>query len=104
MSSQMGCAAHLVTSATRQALQQCTCSHTNSLTSCQHFTLAQVKKPAKQSQPDEAGTQTDQPLDTVFVSSEVGPWSKTGGLGDVVGSLPIALANRGHRVMVVAPR
>jgi len=40
----------------------------------------------------------------VFVTSEVAPWSKTGGLGDVLGSLPIALASRGHRVMVVAPR
>ena len=44
------------------------------------------------------------PLDIVFVSAEVAPWSKTGGLGDVVGSLPAALAARGHRVMVVAPR
>lgn len=40
----------------------------------------------------------------VFVSAEVAPYSKTGGLGDVCGSLPIALAQRGHRVMVVAPR
>ena len=48
--------------------------------------------------------QAEQLLDIVFVSSEVAPWSKTGGLGDVVGSLPIALAARGHRVMVVAPR
>ena len=48
--------------------------------------------------------QAETPLDIVFVSSEVAPWSKTGGLGDVVGSLPIALAARGHRVMVVAPR
>jgi starch synthase len=40
----------------------------------------------------------------VFVSSEVAPWSKTGGLADVVGALPPALAKRGHRVMVVAPR
>eukprot|EP00252_Welwitschia_mirabilis_P007253 TRINITY_DN18476_c0_g1_i1.p1 TRINITY_DN18476_c0_g1~~TRINITY_DN18476_c0_g1_i1.p1 ORF type:complete len:701 (+),score=137.24 TRINITY_DN18476_c0_g1_i1:522-2624(+) len=40
----------------------------------------------------------------VFVSSEVAPYSKTGGLADVSGSLPIALAARGHRVMVVSPR
>ena len=40
----------------------------------------------------------------VFVTSEVAPWSKTGGLGDVCGALPIALADRGHRVMVVSPR
>jgi len=40
----------------------------------------------------------------VFVTSEVHPWSKTGGLGDVAGALPPALAKRGHRVMVVAPR
>ena len=40
----------------------------------------------------------------VFVTAEVAPWSKTGGLGDVCGSLPPALAARGPRVMVVAPR
>lgn len=40
----------------------------------------------------------------VFVTSEAAPYSKTGGLGDVCGSLPIALAVRGHRVMVVSPR
>ncbi|KAJ9539587.1 hypothetical protein OSB04_026093 [Centaurea solstitialis] len=40
----------------------------------------------------------------VFVTSEASPYSKTGGLGDVCGSLPIALAARGHRVMVVSPR
>ena len=43
-------------------------------------------------------------MSLVFVASEVAPWSKTGGLGDVMGSLPAALAERGHRVMVVAPR
>ncbi|KAK9834131.1 hypothetical protein WJX81_000869 [Elliptochloris bilobata] len=48
--------------------------------------------------------QAETPLDIVFVSAEVAPWSKTGGLGDVVGSLPVALAARGHRVMVIAPR
>lgn len=40
----------------------------------------------------------------VFVTSEAAPYSKTGGLADVCGSLPIALAARGHRVMVISPR
>ncbi|CAA7402504.1 unnamed protein product [Spirodela intermedia] len=43
-------------------------------------------------------------LNIVFVTAEAAPYSKTGGLGDVCGSLPIALADRGHRVMVVSPR
>ncbi len=36
--------------------------------------------------------------------SEVAPYSKTGGLGDVAGALPSALARRGHQVRVVSPR
>ena len=47
---------------------------------------------------------TDNPMQIVFVSSEVAPWSKTGGLADVCGSLPQALVARGHRVMVIAPK
>ncbi|KAG6556462.1 hypothetical protein Mapa_002407 [Marchantia paleacea] len=43
-------------------------------------------------------------MNVVLVAAECAPWSKTGGLGDVVGALPKALARRGHRVMVVAPR
>ncbi len=30
----------------------------------------------------------------VFVSTEVAPWSKTGGLADVIGSLPSRLADK----------
>ncbi|KAL4375847.1 hypothetical protein GQ457_02G011170 [Hibiscus cannabinus] len=44
-------------------------------------------------------------MNIILVAAECAPWSKTGsGLGDVAGSLPKALARRGHRVMVVVPR
>ncbi|KAI8465947.1 MAG: granule-bound starch synthase I [Monoraphidium minutum] len=48
--------------------------------------------------------QAANPMNLVFVAAEVAPWSKTGGLGDVVGGLPIELAKRGHHVMTIAPR
>ncbi len=39
----------------------------------------------------------------LFVASEVTPFAKTGGLADVAGSLPAALASMGHHVFVVLP-
>lgn len=39
----------------------------------------------------------------MYVSSEVAPFIKTGGLGDVAGSLPKALVERGHEVAVFCP-
>src|SRR5260370_19220058 len=39
-----------------------------------------------------------------FVASECVPFSKTGGLADVVGALPRALVSLGHQVTVYLPR
>lgn len=43
-------------------------------------------------------------LRIVFASAEAAPFSKTGGLGDVAGSLPQALAAAGCRVAVMLPK
>jgi len=44
-----------------------------------------------------------QPLKVLLVSSEVSPFAKTGGLGDVLGALPKALRRRGADARVVVP-
>ena len=51
----------------------------------------------------------DRPLKILVVSSEVVPFAKTGGLADVAGSLPKALAtvgndNLGNDVRIAMPR
>jgi starch synthase len=43
-------------------------------------------------------------MHVAFVASECVPFSKTGGLADVVGALPRALAASGHQVSVYLPR
>jgi starch synthase len=40
----------------------------------------------------------------LMVGSEMTPFAKTGGLADVLGALPLALARLGHEVEVVIPR
>lgn len=42
-------------------------------------------------------------LKILFLSAEVAPFAKTGGLGDIGGSLPKALHDMGHDVRVVMP-
>ncbi|MFC1678260.1 glycogen synthase [Patescibacteria group bacterium] len=42
-------------------------------------------------------------LKIVSISSEVAPFSKTGGLGDVARSLPKALNRLGHEIIVITP-
>lgn len=43
------------------------------------------------------------PLHILHVSSEVYPFSKTGGLADVLGALPLEQARLGHTVTVISP-
>jgi starch synthase len=42
-------------------------------------------------------------VNILFVAAEMHPFAKTGGLADVVGALPLALARRGHQVSLVLP-
>ncbi|MBN1545663.1 MAG: glycogen synthase GlgA [Syntrophaceae bacterium] len=43
-------------------------------------------------------------LNILMIASEVEPFAKVGGLADVVGAIPKALAARGHDVRIVMPR
>lgn len=40
----------------------------------------------------------------LFLSSEVVPFAKTGGLADVAGALPVALEHLGHEVCIILPK
>jgi starch synthase len=43
-------------------------------------------------------------LDILMITPEARPFAKTGGLADVCGALPLALARLGHRVTIVLPK
>src|SRR5512137_677351 len=44
------------------------------------------------------------PLNILFVSSEVEPFAKTGGLADVSSALPKAVKDLGHEIRIMMPR
>ncbi len=44
------------------------------------------------------------PIQVLFLSSEVEPFAKTGGLADVSGALPLTIYNLGHEVRIMLPR
>jgi starch synthase len=44
------------------------------------------------------------PLNILFVSSEVEPFAKTGGLADVSGALPRAIKDLGHEIRIAMPK
>ena len=45
----------------------------------------------------------DRPLHIAFLAAEALPYAKAGGLGDVAGALPRAIAQAGHRVTLLLP-
>jgi len=51
----------------------------------------------------QATTTTSPPIRILFATSEIAPWVKTGGLGDVAGALPAALSAAGMDVRILVP-
>ena len=49
------------------------------------------------------GGMTEKPIEITMVASEMFPFAKSGGLGDVIGALPPALERMGHKVCVYLP-
>ncbi|MBL8441325.1 MAG: glycogen/starch synthase, partial [Betaproteobacteria bacterium] len=42
-------------------------------------------------------------MKVLFATSEIAPWVKTGGLGDVAAALPAALGDAGQDIRVLVP-
>jgi starch synthase len=65
---------------------------------------ATAKPAARKAAAQKPAGKPDRTLSILMISSEAHPFAKTGGLAEVVGSLPLALARLGHRVTIVLPR
>lgn len=62
---------------------------------------ARARRPTEP--PTKAEPRVSPTLRVLMVASELTPYAKSGGLGDVVAALPAALATLGHHVTVVVP-
>src|SRR5207248_3416953 len=62
-----------------------------------------IPRPPRRPRPS-CGRRRFDAVKILFVASEAAPYVKTGGLGDVIGALPRALAARGHELLVVIPK
>lgn len=65
--------------------------------------MERVKSSARAKRGPRGASKKGPPLHIAMVSSEIGPFAKTGGLADVVGSLSPALEKLGLRVSLVMP-
>src|SRR5687767_2290654 len=64
-----------------------------------------TRRPRAASEPaGETHSSSEPPLSILMVTSEAHPFAKTGGLAEVAGALPPALARLGHEVTLVLPR
>jgi starch synthase len=63
-----------------------------------------ARAPRASSTARNASSPSPSPLDILFITSEMRPFARTGGLSDVASALPRALARLGHRVTVVLPK
>ncbi|MEG2221595.1 MAG: glycogen synthase GlgA [Oscillospiraceae bacterium] len=66
-------------------------------------THAALSTVSRQPEPLQEPSREGEPMQLLYVTSEAVPFCKTGGLADVAGSLPQALAAAGHQVAVILP-
>jgi starch synthase len=64
---------------------------------------SRARKPNPAAAKSERRLETNAPLKALFVAAECTPYAKTGGLADVVASLPKALRKLGHDARIVIP-
>jgi len=92
---------------THKNLHSVSLKHIMSFSALTEMAAAEEKEQVRTSQSQKAQSlyepyNLDVPV--VIVSSEIAPWSKTGGLGLVAASYGFEFARKGHRTMAVSPK